>query len=312
MTRTALHPTYPISALLSLLAMVACDPAGSGSGTVASSTSAAATATAAPKATATASAATTAAAASAMPSATPTIPGRSPVPTSEEWDAVGEVTVKGSSALNCETKMVREWLRVTCKGKNDTGGTPTWVSILEGYQPGVFHYSSGRVTSLTIPFVAGVHFEGMFSWTDKAHKLVVDWPKGAPKPPIVGVFEGAASPLDRTSADPKLMEYACKCAAEDAAAGLPQDEKESFVALCVKEAMALPHPDCQFTYPNDCKRYEACAMGEPGAPARCRPGHIRVVLNVCGKPCKSDADCPKGHTCLPTAADENASACFGM
>ena len=39
------------------------------------------------------------------------------------------------------------------------------------------------------PFVAGTHLEATFTWTDGArHKLVVKWPAGAPKPPVVGVF----------------------------------------------------------------------------------------------------------------------------
>src|SRR5687768_13823004 len=47
--------------------------------------------------------------------------GRSAVPTLDEWNAqTKEVTVRGSSKLNCETKMVREWLRVSCRGKNDS------------------------------------------------------------------------------------------------------------------------------------------------------------------------------------------------
>ncbi|MBW2457344.1 MAG: hypothetical protein JRI68_22740 [Deltaproteobacteria bacterium] len=317
MTRSALRPTLIASAVLLLIAAPACDggKAGSGAAATASATStAAASATAQPTAPATATAATAAAAASVAPTATPTIPGRTPVPTTEEWNGVGEITVKGSSALNCETKMVREWLRVTCRGKNDTGGTPTRVSVTEGQKPGVFHYASGRVTSLIMPYVTHTHLEAIFSWTDKAHKLVVDWPNAAPKPPVIGVFEGAKSPLDRLAGagDAKLMEYACQCATEDFDSDLPEAEKRHFIALCVKEALALPHADCQYTYPKDCKRYDACTMNEPGSPSRCRPGHLRVLLNTCGKPCKSDSDCPKDRTCLPTIADESVSACFGV
>ena len=73
-----------------------------------------------------------------------TLPGRSPVPTVAEWNAqTKEVTVKGSSALRCETKTVREWLRVSCRDKNDTGGTPTAVRITQGAGPGVFTLTAG-------------------------------------------------------------------------------------------------------------------------------------------------------------------------
>ena len=41
--------------------------------------------------------------------------GRTTPPTIAEWGSVGEVSVRNSSSLGCETKMVREWLRVTCR-----------------------------------------------------------------------------------------------------------------------------------------------------------------------------------------------------
>jgi hypothetical protein len=98
--------------------------------------------------------------------------------------------VKGSSALNCETKMVREWLRVSCRGKNDTGGKPTAVTLTRGGGKGdTFTFASKDVASLVCPFVDGVHFEAEFKWTDKKKKLVVKWPHGAPKPPAMGVFQ---------------------------------------------------------------------------------------------------------------------------
>ena len=71
-----------------------------------------------------------------------------------------EVTVKGSSALNCETKIVREYLRVSCRGKNDSGGTPTAVKVTRGGRGEVFTFASPGVTSLIVPFVSGVEFFG--------------------------------------------------------------------------------------------------------------------------------------------------------
>ena len=124
------------------------------------------------------------------------VAGRSAVPTLDEWNKVGEVTVKGSSALGCQTKMVREWLRVSCSGKNDTGGTPTSVKIDKGAGSDRFTFAQNAVTSLVMPFEDGVQVEATFSWTDKSHKLTVSWPRGAPKPPVVGTFQGASSPLD--------------------------------------------------------------------------------------------------------------------
>lgn len=116
--------------------------------------------------------------------------GRSAVPSTAEWGGVGEVTVKGSSALGCETKMVREWLRVSCHGKNDTGGTPSAVTITKGGGRGdTFTFASGGVSSLVCPYVDGTDIQAEFAWTDKKKELVVSWPHGAPKPPAVGAFQ---------------------------------------------------------------------------------------------------------------------------
>jgi hypothetical protein len=111
-------------------------------------------------------------------------------PTVAEWNAqTKEVAVRGSSALNCETKMVRKWLRISCRGKNDSGGEPTTVEVVKGGGDGkTFSFASAGVTSLVLPFVEGVDVEAVFGWSDKKMKLHVFWPRGAPEPPPKGVF----------------------------------------------------------------------------------------------------------------------------
>ena len=127
------------------------------------------------------------AAATAEP-ASPTLSNKPP--TTAEWNAqTKEVTVTGSSKLKCETKMVNRWLRVSCRGKNDTGGTPKNVTITKGGGDGkTFTYAQNNVTSLVLPFVEGVDVEALFTWTDKKAKLHVWWPRGAPEPPPKGKF----------------------------------------------------------------------------------------------------------------------------
>jgi hypothetical protein len=116
--------------------------------------------------------------------------GRSAVPTLAEWTAqTKEVGVKGSSKLNCETKMVREWLRISCRGKNDTGGEPTGVTITKGGRSGEnFTFAASKVASLVTPFVNGTDLTAEFTWTDKKMELHVYWPHGAPEPPLKGEF----------------------------------------------------------------------------------------------------------------------------
>jgi hypothetical protein len=115
--------------------------------------------------------------------------GRSAVPTVDEWNAAKEVTVKGSTKLNCETKMVREWLRVSCRGKNDTGGEAKNVTIKKGGGRGdTFVLPGNKLASLVCPFVNGTDLVAEFEWTDKKKELVVSWPHGAPEPPSKGEF----------------------------------------------------------------------------------------------------------------------------
>jgi hypothetical protein len=182
------HVSVGVAGVGILLALLACkqgeQPATKGEG----SASPAVVTVAAP--------AVTVPAASAAPSAVE----RSAVPTLEEWNAMKtEVTVKGSSALGCETKMVREYLRVSCRGKNDTGGTPTQLRITRGGAQAMT-FVGKNVTSLVTPFVEGTELAVDFSWTDKSHRLEVSWPRRTPRPIVVGTFRGASSPLDAASA----------------------------------------------------------------------------------------------------------------
>ena len=234
--------------------------------------------------------------------------GRSKIPTLEEWHAVKEITVKGSSALSCETKMVREWFRVLCRGKNDTGGKPTALRVIAGGGPGTFHYVSGGVVSLVSPFVEGTQLKAVFSWTDKSHDLILSWSPGAPKPTIIGVFEGAKSPLDPPSKATagKSFDYACKCSKAFWSRNVPPHLAEEDVFDCTEVQV---NADCLFSYPSDCISYAKCALGEPALMPNCRPGHVRVLTNECKKPCTTNEDCDGGATCK-VAYDGKTKACF--
>ena len=244
---------------------------------------ASANATAAPKPTATATA-TAAATATATP--TPAKPaGRTPAPTVEEWTSQKkEVTVKGSSALKCETKIVREYLRISCRGKLAAEGTPKGIKVQKGGHGEALTFQGGDVMSLILPYVEGTHFEAMFSWSAKGHKLVIDWPKGNKQPTIVGVFEGAASPLDGTAkGDPQKL---CDC------------HKKVFKAATCDELLGAPDIDCERTYADNCEALLACSRGEPGRPPRCLPGFVNALgMNRCYKLCSFDKPCAGDMLC---------------
>lgn len=223
--------------------------------------------------------------------------GRTPMPTLDEWNTQRkEVTVKGSSALGCETKIVREYLRVACKGKNDSGGTPKTVQVTKGGRGEVLTFAAPGVATLIVPFVEGIFLEAVFSWTDKSYKLGVIWPKGSKQPVVVGVFEGAASPLDSAAKGdgPKL----CECY-----------KKLTKLSTC-DDLMGAADADCDRTYGSDCQPLLECARGEPGRPPRCLPGFSNFGAAMrCAKECTSDADCAAapGTSCN---ADMGVSVCI--
>lgn len=221
--------------------------------------------------------------------------GRSPMPTLFEWNGQQkEVTVKGSSALHCETKIVREYLRVSCHGKNDTGGTPTGVVIQKGGRGEVITYMAPGVTSLVLPFVEGTDFAADFSWTDKSHRLVVSWPQGNQKPVVVGVFEGAKSPVDSNS-DAALSEKLCNC------------HRKVTKSNSCDDMIGGPNIDCERTYGNDCSMLLSCSRGEPGAWPRCQPGFVNAGIGFCYQKCDmGKAGCPANQACQDVG---NGMAC---
>lgn len=217
----------------------------------------------------------------------PLPPGRSSPPTLAEWNSQQkEVTVKGSSALNCETKIVREYLRVSCHGKNDTGGTPTGIVIKKGGRGEAFTYTGGGIASLVVPFVEGIDFAADFSWSDKSHTLTAKWPRGSKRPEIVGVFEGAQSPLDLHS-EAQLAEKLCAC-----------HKKVTKETTC-DNMISSTNIDCDLTYGNDCERLLECSRGEPGVSPRCRPGYVNAVMGFCQPVCgEGKPPCPSGESCV--------------
>ncbi len=139
---------------------------------------AAASATAA----ATAAATTTA---TAKPDDLTGVGGRSKVPTTAEWNSVGEITVRHSGPLGCETKMVREWFRSSCRtGPGAHQILDVKVRSTSGMAKGeVFTLVRSGVASVVLPVRPGTKAELEYVWNDWGKRtLTVHFPSGAPKP----------------------------------------------------------------------------------------------------------------------------------
>lgn len=107
------------------------------------------------------------------------------VPTLAEWSAVPrQVPVRGSSRLNCETKMVREWLRVTCL--KNAKGNPVEVYDESGQR--AFTFTGYGKNSVVLRVIHGEVYKTRYVW-DKDGKrsgaqLVVSWPADVARPEL--------------------------------------------------------------------------------------------------------------------------------
>jgi hypothetical protein len=121
----------------------------------------------------------------------PTFGGRSAAPTLAEWDGqTREVTVTGSSALACETKQVREWVRISCRPEGGSLGNPQSVAITRGQTSETFVFSTpGVVASLVFPFEPGRDITAEFVWQLGMRTFRSHWPRGAPEPQARGAFQ---------------------------------------------------------------------------------------------------------------------------
>ena len=137
-----------------------------------------------------------------------------------------------------------------------------------------------------MPYMSGTHLEAVFTWTDKSHKLVVDWPRGAPKPPILAVFEGASSPLDAVGGN-EAGKVFCECLRERLGGHSDDD--------C---SHAEGNADCLRTYKGDCERIIACNFGEPGVwPSRLSGYRNAGPGGWCMKECGRTQSCGAGEVC---------------
>lgn len=105
-------------------------------------------------------------------------------PTVAEWNAVQkEVTVRGSSALGCQTKMIREWLKVNCY-PNGAKIQPRGVSTKQSGGQQAFVGKFGEITSVVVQVLEGRSYQAKFDWFDEttstlySRTLYVNWVQG--------------------------------------------------------------------------------------------------------------------------------------
>lgn len=128
---------------------------------------------------------------------------RSNVPTVAEYKAQTEpANVVGARELDCETRLVREWLRVSCRGTTPGRGTARRVTVVKGDTMEHTHhvFSDGDVASLVMRFEPGVDLKAVYTFTTGEHVFETRWPVGAKEPEVKGFFDGGSVKLDEAPA----------------------------------------------------------------------------------------------------------------
>ncbi len=125
-----------------------------------------------------------------LPSAKPAPSDGSRPPNGDEWGTARETNIVGASDLGCEARRSGGWLRVACGGKSKSGGTPMWLRVKSGDDPGkVFTCDSYGTVTLTAAIGPGSEIEAEIGWSDASHRLWIKWPSGAVEPPTIGEFD---------------------------------------------------------------------------------------------------------------------------
>lgn len=114
-------------------------------------------------------------------------PPGSPRPSEAEWAAVTrEIRVDGVPPLPCESKMLREWLRVSCTPAG--GFFPKFVATLTSSGHDEQVGMEGEAAKLVVQVVRGARYQGRVVYATQrmpaVFSLVVEWPARQTRPTI--------------------------------------------------------------------------------------------------------------------------------
>lgn len=117
-------------------------------------------------------------------------------PTVAEWNGASEVDVRNADALGCETKYVREWIRVSCRTNELHERRIKGLEFIKPVpKPANFYefVDEGRVASVVFPLRTKTFARVKFQWSDFERTLTVRWHAKAEFP---SVYFDKKSPAD--------------------------------------------------------------------------------------------------------------------
>ncbi|ACY13990.1 alginate O-acetyltransferase AlgX-related protein [Haliangium ochraceum] len=236
-----------------------------------------------------------------LPQPEPGLPeGRTRVPPPAAWRGILEATVRGSSALRCQTYMVAEWLRVSCL-REGRRHVPSGIAVESGGHGEAMTLVTGEAATLVAPLLRGDELVASFRWSDRARTLVARWPEDAERPRMWFEDRGQeGAPYQEDEAATML----CDCYKElyserDCAVdeyGYPNTSQCE--PICVG-AYGEISDACLAAYEVDCAKLEACARGELEAQPPCPAGEVNLATTgQCVALCSDERPCAEG-TCTP-------------
>ena len=197
---------------------------------------------------------------------------RSRPPLPAEWKSDTEIAVAESDPAGCETKQVREWVGIFCRGKGGAKGivVDKGIEVLAGALPGE--------AVLIAPMIPGQDVHAVFSFGASTREFTA---KMDGEKQVVAFGKPAAARADIPG--PKEAEVGAYCA-------------------CGKDCAKVTAPadaDCTRTYANDCEKMLACAAGARDAAPTCGEGEAHAgAAQRCRSLCSKEVPCAKG-TCTP-------------
>jgi hypothetical protein len=225
----------------------------------------------------------------------------SPLPTAEEWTTAREIVVEGSTPLRCETRKVREYVRILCRKLGSLGGRPTAVKLISGGRGEALTESHPGLTSLIVPYEPGSEVTAEFSWTNERQELYLSWryDNDRTMPASLGRFKRLWPPVPQGAMSISFMGGRSITQHEMTTYEMCNCHASLFKTSC-DEIAGRPNDECASTYRENCEKMLLCAMGDLYTLPTCRENQILTQPgNVCGEICEKSADCRRaGYSCV--------------
>ncbi len=188
----------------------------------------------------------------------------SPLPLPSQWNDSPEMLVPGSTAATCETKRVREWLRILCIPitLGDRDSVPQKIELVDDRARAAMTMLMPESAALTVALREGDALVADFTWKHVVRRLQIEWKPGEAKPTaaftVVSQQSRGERQYQRLKFPNELARSMCDCWQQ------VYDNNSSELPRCPGIYGDL-NPGC-FQYREQCIEMVACARRDPSSP----------------------------------------------